>query len=122
MQFQKRNRNPLSLKATTGEITKKEETPPKQDKKSAEPPKQVEKKIAKRSIMLMKVATRKSYTDVLEKLRKEVNPNAKQTRGVGTRPTEKGDLLISIGGYIVLTVGSTKSHLRKKKGLEVLVT
>ena len=46
------------------------------------------------SSVLMKVSQGKTYADVLEKLRKEVNPDASGSRVVSARAMHKGDILI----------------------------
>ena len=46
------------------------------------------------SSMLMKISQGMSYTDVLEKLRKKMNPGATDSKVVSIRATQTGDVLI----------------------------
>ncbi|XP_051161507.1 uncharacterized protein LOC127281694 [Leptopilina boulardi] len=48
--------------------------------------------------MVVRVASGKTYADILGKLRKEVNPDISHTRVLVARPTKKGDLLIRVEG------------------------
>lgn len=61
-------------------------------------PKPYHKKSVKCSIVLIQGTPEKTYADVLERLRKEIDPDASHIRVVGVIPTNKEDLLIRIGG------------------------
>lgn len=70
---------------------KKKKILPKKNSKATEVPKQVQRKVAKRSTLLIQVATRKTYVDIRGKPRKEVDPDASHT-GVLEQdlPNQKG--------------------------------
>lgn len=88
-------------KVQTKEVSKnKQDAPSKTDSKVAKTPKRVDtrRKTAKRSTVLILVATRETYANVLEKLRKEANSHVSYTKMIRARSTKEVENLIKIEG------------------------